>query len=439
MKTLITTLPGGYRGAPVLILLLLVMVLKTYAQEASQGNTTIFNGAEMTFFGDHNFATGGGGTQPGVINTIRTTSFGILNFAPSANTASGADDTNYVDGYVRKYGTKNFIFPVGDNRNLGPFAASGDGTMGAYYHVDPTSAVTSMLRSGNYPVLPSGGPFPSDTFEATLAKVSTVEYWDIDGSNATPLTLTWDAGSDISTLTTSQLTNLTITGWNGTRWVAIPSTVDVTSVLGGVSALSAGSITTNAAITPNTYTAYTFASRVTPLPVTLTAFTVRAEGVIAWLQWSTAKETNSDRFEIERSLNGKSWEKLGEVLSHRESKILERYEFWDRNPKNGNNLYRLRMVDSDETFAYSAIRNQYFGRGNEVTVYPNPASDVLFVSDHASLAGLRIINMKGQTLYKSTGKVERVVSLANLPKGLLIVQLIYPDHTTSSHTIMLGE
>ncbi len=249
----------------VAVMSLLSLAENTFAQQGSQGNTTIFGGAQMTVFGAHSFATGGGGVQPGIVNTIRTAPYGVLNFGTAAS-QTGANDANHVDGYVRKFGTTSFIFPVGDNGQYGPFAAAGDGTTGAYFHVDPSSAVTSMVGGGNYPVLPTGGPFATTSKDANVTTVSTKEYWDIDGATATKLTLTWDGISDVTTLTGSSLTKLGIVGWDGTKWVKIPATVDATSVLGGASSLTAGSITTTAAIVPNTYTAYTLAAVVTIIP-----------------------------------------------------------------------------------------------------------------------------------------------------------------------------
>ncbi|WP_229204034.1 GEVED domain-containing protein [Dyadobacter alkalitolerans] len=242
--------------------MLLLLGHLVLAQQGSQGNTTIFGGAQMTFFGDHDFINGGGGAQPGVILTERASgNFGVLNFAGDNLTSTGASDAGYVDGYVRKYGAGTFVFPVGDNGFVGQFAASADGTMGSYFHANPNTAVTSNLFTGSdYAALPNGGPFNTSSMGAGVDVVSTIEYWDIDGANATPLTLTWDAGSSIASLTGSDLTKLTIVGWNGTQWEAIPSNVDVTSVLGGNSDLTAGSITTTSPLAPDSYTAYTFAS-----------------------------------------------------------------------------------------------------------------------------------------------------------------------------------
>ncbi len=428
---------------PPLLSMLIALGHFVQAQEGSSGNTTIFNGAEMTFFGDHNFNTGGGGTQPGVIYTIRTAPFGILNFASSANVATGGDDANYVDGYVRKFGTSSFIFPVGDNSHYGPFAAAGDGTMGSYFFTNPTSAVTSMLPSGDYPVLPTGGPFPSATFESALAAVSTIEYWDIDGSNATKLTLTWDATSNINGLTAAQLNKLTIAGWDGTQWVAIPSTIDATSILGGTSDLTAGSITTNTALAPDTYTAYTFASRVNPLPVTLAAFDARAEGTVAVLRWTTTDETNSDRFDVERSSNGKTWSVIGSVKSQGESKVTVDYDFTDNNPLQGENLYRLKMIDRaadgvDGAFTYSRVRAVRFEYAPLATAYPNPVTDKLLFNNPASVAKARLIDQTGKTVLEAANPVEGLW-VRHLPGGLYVVEVSWRNGTTSSQKVIVGK
>lgn len=420
---------------------LLASPLIAFAQEGSQGNTTIFGGAEMTFFADHNFATGGGGAQPGVILTDRAAgNFGVLNFSGTNLVSTNASNAGYVDGYVRKYGTGEFIFPVGDNGNLGQFAASGDGTMGAYFHSDPNTAVTSNLFTGtDYTALPTGGPFATSSMGDNVDVVSTVEYWDIDGTNATPLTLTWDEGSSIAPLTTNQLNKLTIVGWNGTQWVAIPSKVDTTSVLGGISDLTAGSITTTAAIVPNTFTAYTLASRDTPLPVTLARFNAVKEGSTALLTWSTTEETNSDRFEVERSRDGNDWGYVGAVQSTGESKTLVDYHFVDAHPLAEENLYRLKMIDRDGTFAYSRIRNVQFENLEKGVVYPNPVIDKLFVKDLAKIVSMRILDVNGKVVLRSGTLKDGGIDISKLAAGIHVVEITWPYGEKTTQKILIRE
>ena len=418
--------------------LLIVSVSPGLAQQGSTGNTYIFGGAEMTFFGNHDFANGGSGALPGIIGTVRSGPFGILNFYTAASHNGGSDGA-HVDGYVRKYGTTPFVFPVGDNGFYGPFAASGDGTMGAYYHGDATVAVTSNLAGGDYPILPLGGPFPTSAFDTELEQVSIIEYWDIDGANATPLTLTWDAGSDISGLTNAQLSKLTITGWNGSEWVAIPSVVDPTSVLSGTSDITAGSITTITPIIPNTYTAYTLASRVTPLPVTLISFTVQAESGSALLHWATTEETNSAHFQIERSQKGKQWAGIGIVKSSGESHTLMEYSFIDKTPLSGENLYRLKIVDLDGTFAYSRIRSiQLDGNTTDLSIYPNPASDKFNIRDYAKVKEMVISDLSGRSVYRSESFTagHGVVDIRNLAQGMYILRITHIDGSVYTHKLV---
>jgi len=273
------TLPGSKKGWMKIMasLALLAVGAAAQAQEGSQGNATVFAGAQATFFGNHSFVAPSAtpGTLAGIINTERTTSatgtgYGVVNYAAASLVVTGADDANHVDGYVRNLGAGLFVYPVGDNGFYGPFAATGAGTTGAYFHTDATTAITSNLGGGNYPILPvtgSGLAFPTTSKAATLGTVSTVEYWDIDGAGASKITLTWDAGSNVTALTTSTLSRLTIVGWNPatSQWVKINSAVDPTSVLGGTSDLSAGSITTKSNLIPNTYTIYTLASAIPDL------------------------------------------------------------------------------------------------------------------------------------------------------------------------------
>jgi hypothetical protein len=436
MKPLYTSSSGsGWRSAAVSAALLLLGHL-AQAQEGSQGNTTIFGGAQMTFFSNHNFVTGGGGAQPGVILTERATgNFGVLNFAGDNLTSTGASDAGYVDGYVRKYGAGTFVFPVGDNGALGQFAASADGTIGAYFHTDPNTAATSNLFTGSdYAALPSGGPFATSSIGTNVEVVSTVEYWDIDGANATPLTLTWDTGSAIASLTGNNLAKLTIAGWDGTQWVAIPSKVDATSVLGGSSSLTDGSITTLSPLAPDSYTAYTFASLILPLPVTLTRFTAVAEGKTALLAWATTEETNSDRFEIERSSDGKKWGRIGTVASLGESKVLVNYAYADNAPLAGENLYRLKMVDRDDTYAYSAIRNVQI-EGEAIKPYPNPVSDKLLIDSYAKVKNVSVKNTAGQYLLQIQKVSSDGIDVSKLTPGVYIVTLALFDGTISTHKV----
>ncbi len=221
-------------------------------------------------FGKHNFVHGGFGILPGVVGTERSGLKGYFGFSDVSSGWTGIGNDRHVDGYVKTYSTNGFVFPIGDNGKYRPAAVTGASeSSAAYYKADPGLAVTSDLFSGTYLPLPAGAPFNRTLKSPYIDEISDLEYWDIDGDVPTKITLTWDLFSEIDRLTNFNIQKLSIVGWNGEKWVEIPSTIDILyleknkstpSFFGGVSSLMVGSITTNEEIIPNDYDVYTLAS-----------------------------------------------------------------------------------------------------------------------------------------------------------------------------------
>lgn len=250
-----------------------------YAQSGSFGATYVYSGAEMAIVNvSHNFLSGGNGAMAGIIGTDRVSPQGYLSFVGTASFI-GASNTNHVDGYVKTYQSGSFIFPIGDNGIYRPAAVSAASSIApsdaAYYAVNPSTAITSSLKGGNEPPLPSGGLFSNTANANDVTNVSSREYWDINGTTSAKITLTWELASDVTAITGSSLSRLTIVGWDGTKWVAVPSTVDDISIVGGSSSLNSGSITTNIAIVPDRFTVYTLASTACAIAVPTVASIVQ--------------------------------------------------------------------------------------------------------------------------------------------------------------------
>jgi hypothetical protein len=180
----------------------------------------------------------------------------------------------------------------------------------------------------------------------------------------------------------------------------------------------------------------------TVLPVTLVSFNAVKEGSTANLNWATTAETNSDFFEVQHSLNAKNWSVLGSVKSHGESAVLRNYSYPHATPSNGTNYYRLRMVDKDQTYAYSTIRSTTFEGITEsvVSVFPNPASDLLFVNNAEinKLKTLTIVTQDGKELITSSVSAAGV-SIKNLQPGLYLVKLLSSDGALSTHKLVISK
>ena len=117
-----------------------------------------------------------------------------------------------------------------------------------------------------------------------------------------------------------------------------------------------------------------------PLPVDWLFFQVKEAGEKAEVAWATAQETDSDFFLVEHSRDGRHFEPIGKVTAAGNSADESHYFFTDARPNIGVNYYRLKQVDADGRFEYSAVRSVEIRGGGKVHIFPNPASHVLHIS-----------------------------------------------------------
>ncbi|MHA4740632.1 T9SS type A sorting domain-containing protein [Dyadobacter sp. MSC1_007] len=174
-----------------------------------------------------------------------------------------------------------------------------------------------------------------------------------------------------------------------------------------------------------------------PLPVTLVSFEARKTEASSILTWVTSAETNSDHFEIQRSTDSKTWKGIGAVNAQGDSKGKKEYSYTDNLPEDGENLYRLRMVDKDGTFAYSRVRSVRFeGQGN-IVAYPNPTSDKLFIKDFSKVAKLRILDLNGRTVHQSKVTEDGEVNVNKLTGGLYILEITWSNGSKTTQKVLI--
>jgi len=144
------------------------------------------------------------------------------------------------------------------------------------------------------------------------------------------------------------------------------------------------------------------------LPLELLTFKGSLQDNSAFLQWSTDNEINTSHFVVERSLDGQSFDKIGNVSANG-SNASAKYSYTDKDADKQSSstlYYRLKIVDKDGAFTYSNIISLTINEMNSpVIVYPNPVSDVLNL--RISLATrehihIRVIDMQGKVMYKET-------------------------------------
>ncbi|WAC12761.1 T9SS type A sorting domain-containing protein [Dyadobacter pollutisoli] len=164
------------------------------------------------------------------------------------------------------------------------------------------------------------------------------------------------------------------------------------------------------------------------LPVTLIGFRVNRVENTTMLYWQTSEERNSDFFEIQQSADTRKWNSLGTVKAATESRAQEDYSFQDAALRKGIQYYRLKMVDVDGSFAYSAIRNIDLGSAELISAYPNPVVDKLRIGANVELVSLKVTDLSGRSLLElSRPKPGQEFSLKNYAAGTYLVQIKTAD------------
>ena len=92
------------------------------------------------------------------------------------------------------------------------------------------------------------------------------------------------------------------------------------------------------------------------------------------LNWKTASEKNNDHFEVQRSLDGRNFEKIGTVKGNGTSNAINSYSFRDKTASAGINYYRLNQVDLDGSKEHSKIIKVTLEKAIDlgIQLIPNP-------------------------------------------------------------------
>jgi trimeric autotransporter adhesin len=151
------------------------------------------------------------------------------------------------------------------------------------------------------------------------------------------------------------------------------------------------------------------------LPLDLLTFTGSLQNnATTLLKWQTENEVNTSYFEIERSSDGNSFNKIGTVSAAGNNTSVLDYSFTDNDVANQPSLvvyYRLKMVDINGAFKYSnVITITLADITGRVTVVPNPVSHEARITVAAPEDGklnYKIVDNAGRTIIQKTVSVRK--------------------------------
>lgn len=167
---------------------------------------------------------------------------------------------------------------------------------------------------------------------------------------------------------------------------------------------------------------------VIPLPVVLERFSGEVIGMSRMLKWIVGTEENVEKYILERSQNGKTFEAVGTVEATGQSD----YSFTDNGVNNRHlTYYRLKVVDKNGAYKYSSTLRLGVKKDllPDISVYPTTANtEQVFIETSAANITVTLTNMVGQqfgiTHYKGDeGRNIYKMPLPTLKSGTYLISV----------------
>ncbi len=167
------------------------------------------------------------------------------------------------------------------------------------------------------------------------------------------------------------------------------------------------------------------------IPIELLTFLAKPLSEKILLEWQTATESGNDFFTIEKSKDGENWTAIGTQRGAGNSNQQQAYTFFDTNPSNGIQYYRLKQTDFDKHLTYSKVVSAQFNAAFFATIslFPNPTNGQVTVNLNGlaseSAAQIQVLNALGQVVFEKKYAINRTfnVDITSLSVGNYFVKI----------------
>jgi len=286
---------------------------------------------------------------------------------------AGANDSKHVNGWVKKFGSTDFIFPVGNAsflRTISITNLSASSGFNAHYYLN-TSNIFNLW--------------------SPLVQVHANEYWQLDkiSGGTAQVTMNWDHSK--IPMDNVLLSDVLTSQYFSSNWHS-----------GGGTA--SGAVTGTGTIQSNVMSSFgpmTFGYKSFPVPLKLVSFDGERRDTINLLHWVSENEYNVDRFEIQRSTDAVNYTTIGNVAGRNRNERAY-YQYADPFTA-GTVYYRLRMIDIDGTYTFSRIIVIASAVDGSGLLVKNPAKNVITIYNRSKIAGpfnYTLFNENGQVVLK---------------------------------------
>ncbi len=163
------------------------------------------------------------------------------------------------------------------------------------------------------------------------------------------------------------------------------------------------------------------------------------------LSWLTRDEIDLDYCVIERSKDGYNFEELNTLPALNNNRDNNQYSYLDKAPYTGVSYYRLRLVDTDGSIKYSAIKAVEVEGIELMKLFPIPANDYLNISLNSTNDGtinIQLIDQLGRMVTSlnrtvTTGQNSIEIPTRTLGSGMYILKLTDANNNTQQRKFVV--
>lgn len=173
------------------------------------------------------------------------------------------------------------------------------------------------------------------------------------------------------------------------------------------------------------------------LPIRLVSFSATATNSFVDVSWRTNFEQNLKTFEVEYSVDGIRFTKVGNI-NPSNNPTGSVYIFKHLSPITGANFYRLKIIELDGTYSYSNVQLVNFNSTQpSVTIYPDPADKYFNVQTELKNYTLEIIAADGKMIRSMQSlSTNLTVDVSNCPSGLYTIRITSKSKKSSTLLII---
>lgn len=332
--------------------------------------TVIFSQARIIINNDAYITMNGGTAATPIYLVIDNPNGNALTTSGAGGNLLSEDEYNKVRWNIGN-NTGNYVLPY----------TTGTGTnvkMPLTYQITGAGSGGSHIDFSTYPTAVANTPYPSmvtnvldqNTETADNSQYILDRFWLIDAMNystrpSATMQMGYDPAETVGNIVTpgamfAQRYSSTTNSWTGGGPGLILT----------FGADNAGAQTVeNIVVSPaEMYEAWSIFDNTNPLPVELTYFSAECMTDYVELNWETASEMNASHFNIEKSINGESWEVIAAVQATGTTSSATAYSYRDYNPDATIAYYRLVQFDIDGQHQFYDAQSVAPCNGNELSI-----------------------------------------------------------------------